>query len=141
MATAKAILKDYRQSPRKLRLVANLIKGKKVAEALANLEFLGKRASLPVKKLIKSAISNAKELNLNYQDLFVKEIKVDEGKILYRRRYRARGRTMPIRKRTSHVSLVLAEREQRNPKSLPNRQTVEKTLNPKQIKNSKSKAN
>ena len=84
MITAK--LNNYRQSPRKVRLIANLVKGKKVEDALDILNFAGKRASLPLKTLIESAIANAKNnFNLEKENLFVKEFRVDGGAILYRR--------------------------------------------------------
>ena len=76
MITAK--LNNYRQSPRKVRLIANLVKGKKVDDALDILNFAGKRASLPLKTLIESAISNAKNnFNLDKESLFIKEFRVD----------------------------------------------------------------
>lgn len=111
MITAK--LNNYRQSPRKVRLIANLVKGKKVDDALDILNFAGKRASLPLKTLIESAISNAKNnFNLDKESLFIKEFRVDVGAILYRRMPRARGTAYPIRKRTSHISLELESREE-----------------------------
>ncbi|MEK7150445.1 MAG: 50S ribosomal protein L22 [Patescibacteria group bacterium] len=110
MITAK--LNNYRQSPRKVRLIANLVKGKKVEDALDILNFAGKRASLPLKTLIESAIANAKNnFNLEKENLFVKEFRVDGGAILYRRMPRARGTAYPIRKRTSHVCVELEPRE------------------------------
>lgn len=105
-----AQLKNLRQSPRKVRIVADLIRGKNINKALIDLDMLAKKASLPIKKLLNSAIANAKSLNIDTDNLFVKTISVDKGAILYRRRYRARGRTMPVRKRTSHISLVLEEK-------------------------------
>ena len=116
MITAK--LNNYRQSPRKVRLVANLVKGKKVDDALDILNFAGKRASLPLKRLIESAISNAKNnFNLDKESLFVKEFRVDGGAILYRRMPRARGTAYPIRKRTSHVSVLLESKQVKDVKS------------------------
>ena len=116
MITAK--LNNYRQSPRKVRLIANLVKGKKVDEALDILGFAGKRASLPLKTLIESAISNAKNnFNLDKESLFGKAFRVDGGAILYRRMPRARGTAYPIRKRTSHVSVELESREVKDVKS------------------------
>jgi large subunit ribosomal protein L22 len=105
----KAFLKNYRQSPRKVRLVANLIKGKKVEEALVELDFLVKRASTPVKKLIESAVANAKNDGKQAEDLFVKDLRVDKGIILKRWRARAMGRGARINKRTSHITLILGE--------------------------------
>jgi large subunit ribosomal protein L22 len=105
MNEAKAQLNDYRQSPRKVRIVADLLRGKKVEEALNILTFIPKRAGLPLKKLIASAYANSSKV----EGLIVKEIKVDTGPTLYRRRPRSRGMANPIRKRTSHVSVVLSE--------------------------------
>ncbi len=101
--TAK--LNNYRQSPRKVRLVADAIRGKKVEEVLDILDFIPKRSSLPIKKLILSAHANADKA----PNLFIKKITVDAGAILYRRRPRSHGMANPIRKRTSHISLTLAE--------------------------------
>jgi len=108
--TITAKLKQYRHSPRKVRLVTDLIRGKKVERALIELNMIEKKASGPIKKLIQSAVANAREQKINSDNLFIKSLSVDEGAILYRRRFRARGRTMPIRKRTSHISVVLEER-------------------------------
>jgi large subunit ribosomal protein L22 len=109
MAEAKATLSDYRQSPRKVRLVADMVRGKQVDEALSILTYVPKRAGLPLKKLLSSAISNAKNLSLPTETLIVKKISVDPGKTLYRRQPMSRGRAFAIRKRTSHVGIVLAE--------------------------------
>ena len=106
----KAFLKNYRQSPRKVRLVADLIKGKDIAQAGVALDFLAKRASAPIKKLLDSAVANAVNLGNNKEDLFVKEIRVDKGVVMKRMMPRAMGRGARINKRTSHVVLVLAEK-------------------------------
>jgi large subunit ribosomal protein L22 len=108
--TAK--LNDYRQSPRKVRLVAGLIRGKKVEQAIDILTVTVKRASDPIIDLLKSAIANAKaNFNLVAEDLFVKSLTVDNGAILYRRMPRARGVAYPIRKRVSHITLTLGVKE------------------------------
>jgi large subunit ribosomal protein L22 len=108
----KAILKNYRQSPRKVRLVTDLIKGKSVASASRKLDFVNKRASRAVKKLIDSASANAKENNsVKKEDLYVKNIIVDEGRIMYRIRARARGSASRIRKRTSNIVLTLGKKK------------------------------
>lgn len=109
MQEAKAQLNNYRQSPRKVRLVADTLRGKKVEEAITNLSFIPKRSALPLQKLLASALANAKNLSLSPENLIVKEIRVDAGPTLYRRRPRSRGMANPIRKRTSRVSVVLAE--------------------------------
>jgi large subunit ribosomal protein L22 len=106
----KAELKNYRQSPRKVRLVVDLIRGKKVKDAIGILSVTTRRSSLPIKKLVESAIANAKHnFNLESADLFVKEIAVNEGPTMYRSMPRARGSSAPIRKRTSRVLVVLDE--------------------------------
>jgi len=106
----KAFLKNYRQSPRKVRLVAGLIKRKNVAEAIAELDFLAKRSSLPIKKLLLSAISNAKQMGMEKENLFIKELRVDKGITMKRMMPAAMGTGHRINKRTSHVTLVLAEK-------------------------------
>jgi large subunit ribosomal protein L22 len=104
----KAFIANYRQSPRKVRLVSNLIKGKSVERALNELKFVNKEASNVVTKLINSAISNAKQNDSkDASDLFVKELRVDDGPILKRMMPRARGSAYLIRKRTSHIALEL----------------------------------
>ncbi len=106
----KAFLKNYRQSPRKVRLVAGLIKGKRVADANTHLSFLPKRASLPIQKLLNSAIANAKNAGANVDNLVVSSITVDKGIVMKRSMPRARGSASRINKRTSHVVLTLAEK-------------------------------
>lgn len=103
----KAILRNYRQSPRKVRLIADLVRGKKIDEAITLLTFTPKRAAKPVKKLLESALANARNTGI-MSDLLVKEITVDEGSTLTRYMMRARGSVAPIKKRTSHVSVVLS---------------------------------
>ncbi len=106
----KAFLKNYRQSPRKVRLVTDLVKGKNVDEAVVMLDLLAKRAGLPIKKLVMSAVANAKELGLSRENLFIKEIRVDKGLVMKRMMPRAMGRGARINKRTSHVNVLLAEK-------------------------------
>lgn len=106
----KATVKHIRMSPRKVRLVADVVRGKNTQAALNQLTFLNKKASLPIKKLIESAIANAaNNYSLKEDNLLVKEIRVDEGKTLKRWMPRARGRATTIRKRTSHIYLTLGE--------------------------------
>jgi large subunit ribosomal protein L22 len=119
--TAK--LNDYRQSPRKVRLVGGLIHGKKAEQALDILTVTIKRASDPMIGLLKSAIANAKNnFSLDISDLFVKSLTVDNGAILYRRMPKARGMATPIRKRVSHITLVLGVKEVET-KKLPAKKT------------------
>jgi len=108
METGKATLTNYRQAPRKVRLLADMVRGKEVQEALRMLRFTQKRGSLPMVKLIESAWANAKNEGAGTKDLFqISQISVDQGVILRRSMPRARGRAFPIKKRTSHVTVVL----------------------------------
>ncbi len=111
MADAKAQLSNYRQAPRKVRLVADLVRGKSAARALMLLEELPKRASEPMAKLIRSAVSNAKDASA--QDLYISKIAVNGGVVLKRFMPRARGRAAQILKRTSIVTLELSRKTQK----------------------------
>ncbi|MFU0799786.1 MAG: 50S ribosomal protein L22 [Xylanivirga thermophila] len=105
-ATAKYV----RISPRKVKIVIDLIRGKRVDEALAILQNTPKAASQPVIKLVNSAIANAENnLGLDRNDLYVAEIFANQGPTLKRIRPRAMGRAARIRKRTSHITVVLDE--------------------------------
>src|ERR1035437_284842 len=106
----KAFLKNYRQSPRKVRLVADLIKGKRVSEAFTQLKNLPKRAALPIEKLLASAVANAKNSGVNTEDLYVANVTVNEGIVMKRSMPRARGSASRINKRTSHIMLTLIEK-------------------------------
>lgn len=109
----KAILKNYRQQPRKTRLVANFIRGKKVTQALTELSHLDKRAAGSFKKLIESAIANAKEREgIDREHLIIKTVRIDKGVTFKRFRPRARGRAAPINKRSSHILIILAQEKQ-----------------------------
>ena len=105
MANATASLKNYRQSPRKVRLVADLVRGKRTEHALALLSMLPKRASDPVAKLIKSAVANAGE---GSEALVISKIEVNGGIVFKRSMPRARGRGAPIRKKSSIITLTLS---------------------------------
>lgn len=104
----RASLDTYNQSPRKVRLVTDLVKGKKVSEAIAALSFLPKRAALPVKKLIESAAASAKERGEDTDTLRVADIRVDSAGMLVRAMPRAMGRSAPIRRRRSRVFVRLS---------------------------------
>lgn len=107
-----AKLNYLRISPRKVRLVADLIRGRRVAEAENRLHFTSKRATKPVSKLLKSAVANAEHnFDLDKNNLYVSEITVDQGPTLKRWRPRARGATNQIQKKTAHVTIVLEEIE------------------------------
>lgn len=108
---AVAKLRNYPTSPRKMRLIADLIRGQKVNNALSMLKFNTKYGSIAVEKLLISAISNWKakneEVRLEDADLFIKEIRVDGGKMLKRLRPAPQGRAHRIRKRSNHVTLIV----------------------------------
>lgn len=107
-ATAKYI----RVSPRKVRLVVDAIRGKPVAEALAVLQYLPQQAAKEVAKVVKSAAANAENnYNLSPEDLYVSAVSANEGPTLKRFRPRAHGRVSPILKRSSHITVVIGEKE------------------------------
>jgi len=109
----KASATHIRISPRKVRMVVDTVRGKSVSQALSILGFTRKKAALPVQKLLKSAVANAVE-NGGISDvdtLVIDRIMVDEGPTLTRYMPRARGRATPIRKRTSHIRIMLRERD------------------------------
>ena len=105
----KAYLKNYRQSPRKVRLLADLVRGKKVDKALETLSFVNKRAAGPFIKLIESAVANAKERGIETKNLVVKKVEVNKGITLKRFMPRARGSASRINKRSSHISIELGK--------------------------------
>jgi large subunit ribosomal protein L22 len=108
MVTAK--LNKLRISPRKVRLVADVIRGMQVEQAERQLQFLNRKPSLPLLKLLRSAIANAENNNkLEKENLYIKELRVDEGASLKRWIPRAMGRASAMRKRTSHITIVLDE--------------------------------
>ncbi|WP_054704937.1 50S ribosomal protein L22 [Bacillus sp. JCM 19041] len=113
MEQAKAVAKQVRIAPRKVRLVIDLIRGKQVGEAIAILKHTPKSASPVVEKLLNSAIANAEH---NYEmepnNLVILEAFVDEGVTLKRFRPRAQGRASRINKRTSHITLVVTEKKE-----------------------------
>ena len=110
---ARAIAKQVRMSPRKVRLVVDQIRGKSVNDAYAILQFSKKAASEPVGKTLRSAVANAQYKaqdegsHVDVDELVVREAYVDEGPTLKRWRAAAMGRAAPIRKRTSHITVVV----------------------------------
>lgn len=110
---SKAIVKKVRVSPRKARVVANYIRGKKIEDALRVLKYEPKKASAILSMVLKSAIANAEE-NKKFRDterLYISELKVDEGPAYKRYTPRAYGRASLIKRRTSHITVVLSEWE------------------------------
>lgn len=109
---AKAIVRNVRMTPRKMKLLCDLIRGKDANTAMAIIQNTPKAASEVMAKLLKSAMANAENnFNMNGDALYVKEAHVAPGPIMKRVRPRAQGRAFRILKRTSHVTVVLAEKE------------------------------
>jgi large subunit ribosomal protein L22 len=107
----RAVSKYLRVSPYKVRLVADLVRGKKVEEALTLLKFLPKKSGRLINKTLRSALANAENTQtIDVDTLFIKTVLVDEGPKLKRFRPRAMGRATRILKRTSHITMVLAEK-------------------------------
>ena len=109
---AKAIAKYVRISPRKVKIVADLIRNKNVDEALAIVKFTPKASSEIIEKLLKSAIANAENNHgMKHEKLYIAEIFANQGPTLKRIRPAAKGSAVRIRKRTSHITIVLKEKE------------------------------
>ena len=108
MTASTASLSNYRQSPRKVRLIADLVRGKTAARALDLLSNLPKRGSEPMIKLIRSAVANAKDAS--EATLVISKIEVNGGVVFKRSMPRARGRASAIRKKTSHITISLSEK-------------------------------
>jgi|SRR3954464_3773052 large subunit ribosomal protein L22 len=114
---ARAIQRNARQSPYKMRLVIDEIRGKNVNEALAYLSFSKKHAAKQIEKVVKSAVANAEQAartqneSIDVDALYIKRAVVNEGTKLKRFMPAAMGRATPIQKRTSHIEIELAERE------------------------------
>ena len=113
----KAVLKNYNQSPRKMRLIADMIRGKNLERALSELRHLPKRGGATFEKLLRSAYANARAQNsgvtLSLDTLYVKDVRVESGITLKRSRPRSRGMANPIRRRRSHIAVTLGERSSR----------------------------
>lgn len=110
---AKAVSKFVRVSPRKARLVVDLIRGKSVTEALGILKFTPQKAAVPISKTLVSAVANAEHnYDMNQDVLYVSEVYVDQGPTLKRYRPRAQGRADLMRRRTSHITVVVTEKKE-----------------------------
>jgi large subunit ribosomal protein L22 len=127
-------LRYLRIAPRKVRLVTDLIRQKKVEEAQTILNFTTKKAARVLLKLLKQAVSNAKtNFQLEEKNLYISKVLVDEGPKYKRWRPRARGMAFPIQKKTSHVTIVLDELAEAKPKRAPRlRSAIEKK--PRKVK-------
>lgn len=110
---AKATGKYIRMSPRKVRQVVDLIRGKGIDEALAILTFTPRRSSLPISKVVKSAAANAEHnYEMDKDNLYISAAFVDAGPIVKRWKPRAMGRADQIKKRTSHITVVVQEKKE-----------------------------
>lgn len=108
----RAVAKYVRMSPQKVRLVTDLVRGMGAQEALSVLQFTPKAAAREVRKVIQSAIANAEEnYGIPADELYISEIRADEGPTLKRGRAGARGHYKPILKRSSHITVVLSSRQ------------------------------
>ena len=113
VTAAKATANNIRIAPRKVRLVADMVRGQNVADAISTLRFANRGAAKPVEKVLMSAIANAEHnYDLNIEDLYVTEAYVNEGPTLKRFRPRAQGAASAINKRTSHITIVVSEKEE-----------------------------
>lgn len=109
----KAKLRYLRLAPRKVRMVLDVIRGLKIKEAEAQLLLSSKKAAKPVLKLLHSAVANAlNNYSLNKDDLYIKKIEAQDGPTLYRWTPRAFGRATPIRKRSSHLAIILETKKE-----------------------------
>ncbi|MDP2951135.1 MAG: 50S ribosomal protein L22 [bacterium] len=136
--TAK--LNNLRIAPRKVRLVADLVRGKSAYEANELLGFCVKRGSLPLKKLLQSCVQNSKHnFQIENDNLFIKEIKVDEGVKLKRWHPMSRGRAGAIQKKTCHITLILSELSDSTKPVLKPSLKDKKDLSPKEEKKDKKK--
>ena len=107
----KASLKFAREGAQKTRLVADMVRGKSVNDAIRILSFEGKKPAEMIQKLVESAVANAEHKQvIDIDNLYIKEILVDKGPFIKRFRPRAQGRAFEIKKKTSHINLVLDER-------------------------------
>ncbi|MDD2519030.1 MAG: 50S ribosomal protein L22 [Bacilli bacterium] len=107
---AKAIAKSVRIAPRKARLVIDLVRGKSVSDADVILKNLNKEAARLIHKVLTSAVANAENnLELKKENLYVKTALVDEGQTMKRMRFGSRGHVDPIKKRTSHITIIVSD--------------------------------
>lgn len=104
-----SIQKNIHNSPRKLRLVADLIRGMEIEKALISLNFINKAAAKPLAKAIKTALGNARQMNLDIEKLFFKKLEVNEGAKYKRFRAGSKGRAKQYKKRLSHLKIVLSD--------------------------------
>lgn len=132
----KALLTNFRQSPRKVRLVADMVRGKSVAEAKAALAFAPQKSTEAIEKLLDSAVANASQKGESAEHLFVKTITVDKGLVMRRFSPKARGRAGSIRKTSSIVKIELGSKASAVPATKPAakkaaKKTTKKSVTPR----------
>jgi len=135
---AKATARHIHASPRKLRDVVNLIRGRDVTKAL-NILKLVSRTSTPVEKVLRSAVANAMQLtDINEEDLYIFKITVDIGPVMKRFRAAPMGRAVKIRKRTSHIDIILQDKVKKKVSVLQNKQSRKEGSSDKILKTEES---
>jgi len=130
---ATATLRYLRITPRKVRAVADLIRGKKVDLALRQLAYVEKRSALPLAKLLRSAVANADQAakgQLDADALFVRELQIGQGPSLKRFMPRAMGRAFKVMKKTSHISIVVSDEKPAKKKRRAHKRTAKKAAAP-----------
>jgi large subunit ribosomal protein L22 len=123
----RATLSDYRQSTRKTKLLADLVRGKSVTDALQTLTFTHKKASEAFVKLINSAVANARQQGMHPENLFIKVVTVNQARALKRMMPMARGRANRIKKGASHLMVELAAKTEQKPKKKAAKKTTKKS--------------
>jgi large subunit ribosomal protein L22 len=131
----RATLSNFKQSPRKVRLVADMIRGKKVSAARDSLVFLEKKSASDLMKLLDSAIANARVAGMNPDDLIVKTISVDKAQVIKRFKPMARGRAAGIRRTMSHITIELGAANVEKPKKSTRKTTKAKSTSSKLVPN------
>lgn len=110
MTEVRALLRYFRMSPRKVRMVSKIIKGLDITRAERELKFRNKKAAQALLKLLKSAVSNALQKGLDKNKLYVKNVIINKGPVLKRFYFKAGGRVGKIEKKTSHIEVILGEK-------------------------------
>lgn len=124
---ASALEKNIRVSPRKVRLVADAVRGLPYAKAVEALSVLGKRAAFPLSRALQSAAGNASSLGMDRKNLIIKKIEVMEGQKLKRYNPSSRGRVLPYLKRASHIKIILSD----DKTQISTQKKVDKDVQPK----------
>ena len=137
---AKAKARFIHASPRKLRDVVNLIRGRDVTNALSTLKLISRTSTIPIEKVLRSAVANAVQLtDVNEEDLYISKITVDIGSVMKRFRAAPMGRAVKIRKRTSHINIVLRDKTKKKAAVLQNKQSGEEASSDKILKTEEMK--